>query len=319
MSSEKNNKDGNDSLNNKKTSCSKARPIQIEITPNEISSDVKKSIADHADMNSSIVNVNDCNINRTEDGKNERTHSTTTISDIESIYDMNDIDEYQNINNLRRFNNNFEHIPFRQHHRSFERRFSTNYDKELDYISDCALNIIEIDSFGDCGFYQFWSFLFISVVWVIGNGWYKYSAIFTGYSPSFECANNDKNISLQIQSNSTSLNCDFCNEWKFNKNRMTSTMITEFNLVCNKDYYFEVSYGLEQISFLFGTFVFSYIADLFGRKPVLVGVLLNMSILGIIQYFTVNFTVYIALSYIINTLACVSILDLQNNIHFCLI
>jgi len=87
---------------------------------------------------------------------------------------------------------------------------------------------------------------------------------------------------------------------------MASTIVTEFDLVCERNYYFELAYSLEQIGYILGTLVFSFIADKIGRKPVFIGVLVGMSVLGIVQYFVTDLIIYFVFGFFINSLSCVS-------------
>jgi MFS family permease len=190
-------------------------------------------------------------------------------------------------------------------------KFNKDYDNQLDKISDKATSLISDGSFYNCGLYQFISFLFVSIAWTIGNGWYAYVSVFTGYSPPHECDyksmpnatinENDKECSaLDINTNQTIK----CTKWIYDDSQMKSTIITEYNFVCEKNYHFELAYALEQIGYIVGTLVFSFIADLVGRKPVLVSVLIAMSILGLIQQYIYNFVAYMIIGFIINSLAC---------------
>ena len=190
-------------------------------------------------------------------------------------------------------------------------KFNKDYDNQLDKISDKATSLIADGSFYNCGLYQFISFLFVSIAWTIGNGWYAYVSVFTGYSPPHECDyksmpnatlnENDKECSaLDIYTNQTIK----CTKWIYDDSQMKSTIITEYNFVCEKNYHFELAYSLEQIGYIVGTLIFSFIADLAGRKPVLVSVLISMSILGLIQQYVYNFVAYMIIGFIINSLAC---------------
>ena len=75
-------------------------------------------------------------------------------------------------------------------------------------------------------------------------------------------------------------------------------------MVCDKNYYFELAYSIEQIGYIIGTLIFSFIADKIGRKPVFVGVIISMAILGILQYFVLDLFIYFVIGFVINSLAC---------------
>lgn len=95
-----------------------------------------------------------------------------------------------------------------------------------------------------------------------------------------------------------------CTQWKYDSTQMRTTIITEYGFVCDKNYYFEVAYSIEQVGYIVGTLIFSFIADVIGRKPVMIAVLWSMSIFGFVQYFVNSFLLYIIIGFVINSLAC---------------
>jgi len=199
-----------------------------------------------------------------------------------------------------------------QSNQSFMAKFDQDYDGQVEKIADKATSLIANGSFFDCGLYQFISFLFVSIAWTIGNGWYAYVSVFSGYTPDFECdyKNLGENFTHHpddkqcLALNSLTNQTVKCNKWIYDKSQLTSTIITEFDLVCDKNYYFELAYSIEQIGYIIGTLIFSFIADKIGRKPVFVGVIISMSLLGILQYFVLDLFMYFVIGFVINSLAC---------------
>ena len=195
----------------------------------------------------------------------------------------------------------------------FMDKFDKDYDGQMEQIAEKATYIISNGSFFNCGLYQFLSFLFLSIAWTIGNGWYAYVSVFSGYTPNYECDINSMNISNLIQhpddKKCSALNIITnetikCTKWIYDKSQLTSTIITEYDLVCDKNYYFELAYSIEQVGYISGTLIFSFIADKVGSKPVFIFVIIGMSILGIAQYFIKDLFFYFTIGFIINTLAC---------------
>ncbi len=174
---------------------------------------------------------------------------------------------------------------------------------------DKAAKIIENKCIG-FGFYQFVSFIFISAVWSIGNGWYAYVSVFTSHAPVHTCTSipndftnytySDDQCSIIDKSTNRSIKCS---NWSYDEDYMKHTIISEYNLVCDKDYVFGMSYSLEQTGYIFGTLLFSILADKIGRKPILVLVLFFMAILGFIQYWIKNYVIYMVFGFIINFFA----------------
>jgi hypothetical protein len=69
-------------------------------------------------------------------------------------------------------------LKFRR--KSFIRNLNANYDDTINVVIDKALRSVCKSQSKD-GLLQILSFLFISVVWTIANGWYAYSVVFTGF------------------------------------------------------------------------------------------------------------------------------------------
>ena len=192
----------------------------------------------------------------------------------------------------------------------FVEKFNADYDGQVEQIADRAAEIAASGSFYDCGLYQFISFMFLSIVWTVGNGWYAYVSVFSGFTPEHQCdmgahyttdPNDTECSAIDLYTNKTVK----CTKWLYNESQMRSTIITDFDFVCDKNYYFEVGYSLEQVGYIVGTLIFSYIADIVGRRPVLIGTLVSMCVLGFLQYlFISSFTVYIVFGFVINSLAC---------------
>jgi len=193
----------------------------------------------------------------------------------------------------------------------FIRRLKEDYDGEVEKLANNALSLISEGSFLDFGLYQFMSFLFISILWTVANGWYAYMGVFSGYTQEHTCdlssmpSNmtlnmNDKGCSaIDMYTNETMK----CNKWIYDESQMKSTIISEYNFVCEKNYFFELAYSIEQIGYIIGTLIFSYIGDILGRKPVLVGSLFAMTLFGLIQQYIKNFVMFISLGVLINAFA----------------
>ncbi len=116
-------------------------------------------------------------------------------------------------------------------------------------------------------------------------------------------ANVDLDLKCNVFDNSN--NIVKCTKWTYDRSQMSSTIVTEFDLVCERNYHFELAYSLEQVGYILGTLVFSYMADKVGRRPVFIGVMIGMSLLGIAQYFVADFIVYFVIGFFINSLSCV--------------
>lgn len=257
--------------------------------------------------------------------------STSSICDSEEEEEADDdgndancVNNMITINNVKNNDENEETRSFNDLSKSkmFE-KFNEDYDAQIENIADRATSLISEGSFFNCGLYQFISFIFVSIAWTIGNGWYAYVSVFSGFTPEHECdinsmvnvtrhANDSQCYATDINTNETVK----CTKWIYDSSQMISTIITEYDFVCEKNYYFEVAYTIEQFGYILGTLIFSFVADIIGRKPVLVGVLFSMAIVGLFQYFIIDFVTYMIMGFILNSLACVINFPLNYNTSF---
>lgn len=84
------------------------------------------------------------------------------------------------------------------------------------------------------------------------------------------------------------------NGWNFDPTIFQNTIITEWNLVCDKDYYATIALVLFGVGGLIGNYVFGYLQDYWGRKPSFYTYLLLEIISCILSSLAWNFTSWIA-------------------------
>ncbi|XP_075444042.1 solute carrier family 22 member 13-like isoform X4 [Ascaphus truei] len=85
------------------------------------------------------------------------------------------------------------------------------------------------------------------------------------------------------------------NGWVYDTSEQKSTLVTEFDLVCNRKEYIDISLSLYMMGLLIGSLIFGPLGDRIGRRPViLISMLLQLSF-GVGLAFVTNFFVYIAL------------------------
>ncbi|CAH1780788.1 unnamed protein product [Owenia fusiformis] len=93
--------------------------------------------------------------------------------------------------------------------------------------------------------------------------------------------------------NATKTKCK--NGWQYNRDKFESTVVSEYNLVCEKDWMFTLPATFQMVGLFFGAFLSGAISDRFGRKRASLG-LLVLSLGSIIGgAFAENFWLFVGL------------------------
>jgi len=85
-----------------------------------------------------------------------------------------------------------------------------------------------------------------------------------------------------------------CSHWQFDKAQFSSTIKSEFLLVCDRDHLASFAQTIYFIAMVFGVMTFGILSDIVGRKKVLIPLLVCMSISGIITSYMPSFEWFIA-------------------------
>ena len=67
-----------------------------------------------------------------------------------------------------------------------------------------------------------------------------------------------------------------CDEWEFDKSQFSSTITSEFGLVCGQEYLKSMAQTIYFVGMICGVFTFGVLADFLGRKKVLIFLLLGI-------------------------------------------
>lgn len=89
-----------------------------------------------------------------------------------------------------------------------------------------------------------------------------------------------------------------CNEWEYDTSVYTNTLTSEFNLVCARGYLRATYQSIYMSATIFSSMVGGYIADRFGRKIVVLVTQLIYATLGFSISFANNFSLILALRFI---------------------
>ena len=73
-----------------------------------------------------------------------------------------------------------------------------------------------------------------------------------------------------------------CDKWEFDQTDFISTIKSEFGLVCGRNYLTSLAQTLYFVGMVLGVFTFGVLADLYGRKTVMVPLLVGMAVTGVL-------------------------------------
>ena len=84
-----------------------------------------------------------------------------------------------------------------------------------------------------------------------------------------------------------------CTEWEWDTEDFTATISSEFSLVCDRAYLTGLAQTLYFVGMVLGVITFGVLADYFGRKKVLVPIMLGVSITGAATSLMPNFETFV--------------------------
>eukprot|EP00092_Neocalanus_flemingeri_P018838 GFUD01020396.1.p1 GENE.GFUD01020396.1~~GFUD01020396.1.p1 ORF type:complete len:549 (+),score=92.66 GFUD01020396.1:57-1703(+) len=99
-----------------------------------------------------------------------------------------------------------------------------------------------------------------------------------------------------------------CEQWEFDTSQFSSTITSEFGLVCGKEYLKSIAQTLYFVGMIFGVFTFGVLADIFGRKKVLIPLLMAISVSGILTSQMPTFETFI-FGRLLNAFAVIGIFE----------
>jgi MFS family permease len=117
--------------------------------------------------------------------------------------------------------------------------------------------------------------------------WHQLSIVFLAPPVNFSC-----------ESNMTDECSENCTKHIFDKTTFTETIITQWDLVCNRSYLASLAQTVTMLGILFGNMLFGYLSDRFGRRnPIICAVMLQV-ISGTAAAFTPWFIVFLVLRFL---------------------
>ncbi|XP_077990705.1 organic cation transporter protein-like [Glandiceps talaboti] len=115
-----------------------------------------------------------------------------------------------------------------------------------------------------------------------------------------EISNNSARDCLQLNGETGTLDCD--NGWIYDISTFTNTQIMEFDLVCDNDWLKQLSKTTYGIGIMLGSFSYSQLSDVYGRRPTLYLSLLSGTILNSVIVFLPNFYSFIVIQFLMSFL-----------------
>jgi len=101
-----------------------------------------------------------------------------------------------------------------------------------------------------------------------------------------------------------------CTQWEYDDSVFSSTITGEYDLVCSDKYLIELAQTFYFIGMILGVFTFGVLADIFGRKRVLVVLLVAICVTGILTSLMPTFTLF-AVMRVINAFFLIGIFEVN--------
>jgi len=95
-----------------------------------------------------------------------------------------------------------------------------------------------------------------------------YASVYMEFSPKFHCADAGiTEFSRELENMTCSTpTAPSCSQWVYDTSVFTSTVVSQFNLVCDNSYLKTAATTVYMLGMLFGSFFFGWFGDKFGRK-----------------------------------------------------
>ncbi|XP_067899871.1 organic cation/carnitine transporter 2-like isoform X3 [Heterodontus francisci] len=87
--------------------------------------------------------------------------------------------------------------------------------------------------------------------------------------------------------------------WEYSKDQYISTIVTEWDLVCNSDWKMPLSMSIYFLGVLVGSFFSGMLSDRFGRKAVLFGTMAVQTGFNILQVFSPNWEIFCLVNFLV--------------------
>ncbi|XP_014473977.1 PREDICTED: organic cation transporter protein-like isoform X2 [Dinoponera quadriceps] len=153
------------------------------------------------------------------------------------------------------------------------KRVSNGKDEHID--GDASVDAVQT-AIGNLGRWQVTVCLAISLV-KFPVAWHQLAIVFMAPHQDYNCtkpATTDAQDQCTVNVNGTSVGCT---EWEYDRSVFPETIISEWNLVCDRTHYANIQQSILMFGVLLGNIIFGSLADRYGRKiPLMVSVVLQL-------------------------------------------
>jgi len=157
------------------------------------------------------------------------------------------------------------------------------------------------DAIGEFGLFQKLLYFFLwfpAAAMAVG----VYASVYMEYTPNYQCVPDDSSIQTKYNPAEGNMTCwskgessvnSHCSSWVFDKSVFTSTVISEFEIVCASSYLKTFATTIYMSGMLFGSFFFGWFGDKFGRKAAFAITTLSLATGSVFTAISPNFPSYV--------------------------
>jgi len=164
---------------------------------------------------------------------------------------------------------------------SKERKFDD--DEKIDCISKVI---------GNYGPWQQKFVVFYMIIYLI-SPFQNYGIVFYAAKSDFWCADIAQNLTETEFNLIKNVCIDKCQKYEYDRTVFTTTIINEFDLICENDKYISISKAVYQVGYAFSSIVVGFLSDRYGRSPTFKVILFLEILAGYGQSFAPSILIFL--------------------------
>ncbi|XP_013390539.1 solute carrier family 22 member 3-like [Lingula anatina] len=179
-----------------------------------------------------------------------------------------------------------------------------------------------LEHVGPYGRHQMLAWFLVTVLSNWPFAWQTFSMNFLGYEPEHRCRIpfgdfNDTSVGdagnysfssigkCSLFANDTAGNnyttgCEY--GWWYSHNPVTNSIVTQWDLVCDKNFLAETAQAIFSFGILLGDLLFGFLADRYGRRKIFFGTLAGTAVVGSVAMFSPNVYIFLVFRFFLGTL-----------------